>query len=404
MPKAFTSALGCKVSHCDNAEAEKLLAAAGFELIKDPKDANLCLITACTVTQKADADLRKLVRRCKKANPQTKVFVYGCWANIAERHEPIEELDGVIKGKEKLEELIKPLAAVPQAPPASSRNRAFIKVQDGCNRFCAYCIVPFARGNPKSVPFAEVKAQVLEAQKAGLLECVLSGIHLAAWREGEKDIADLCAGILKETDLPRLRVSSLDVTGASKKLRRLMQENPRLLPQLHIPLQSGSDRVLKLMNRPVARGEVLDAMAAFLEEVPRMMISTDIIVGFPGESEEDFSETLSFVEKIPFGKVHYFPYSPRPGTAAAQRTKDFIPASVKKEREERLRLAAEKAAARCRAPFVGQTFRVLTENKSAKGWLGFTENYLRVCSKRDLKPNQIVELKIDNKETVFVSQ
>ena len=135
-----------------------------------------------------------------------------------------------------------------------------------------------------------------------------------------------------------------------------------------------------------------------------MMLSTDIIVGFPGETEEDFQETLSFVDRIPFGKVHYFPYSPRPGTAAAQRTRDFVPEAVKKEREERLRAAAQKAAEICRAPFRGQTFKVLTENRTKDGVLGFTENYLRILTKKDLKQNEIVDLTIDGNITEFIPQ
>jgi threonylcarbamoyladenosine tRNA methylthiotransferase MtaB len=183
-----------------------------------------------------------------------------------------------------------------------------------------------------------------------------------------------------------------------------MIEEPRLMPHLHIPLQSGSDRVLKLMNRPLSRAQLMESMEAFLEEVPRMMLSTDIIVGFPGETEEDFQETLSFVDKISFGKVHYFPYSPRPGTAAAKRVKDFVPDGVKKEREERLRKAAEEAARICRAPFQGQTFKVLTENRTKDGILGFTENYLRVCTRKELTENEIYELTIDGTETKFIAQ
>lgn len=406
MPKAFTCALGCKISYCDDREARKALARAGWTLVSDQREADLCLLTSCTVTMKADADLRKLARRIRKENPAARIWAYGCWANVSDRHEPLEELDLVVKGPGELEAA---LAAVPtglpaEPAPAPERHRIFVKAQDGCNRFCAYCIVPFARGVPRSMPYAEIRDRVLEARRAGLKECVLSGIHLAAWQEDGQDLADLCRRLLAETDLPRLRVSSLDVTGATGRLRQLMKEEPRLLPQLHIPLQSGSDRVLRLMNRPVSRGQVLEAMEAFLEEIPRMMISTDIIVGFPGETEADFQETLAFTEKIPFGKVHYFPYSPRPGTAAAARVADFVQPAVKKEREERLRRAAQRAAERCRAPFLNQTFSVLVETRDREGWLGFTENYLRVRSKRELTPNEIVSLTVDGEETAFIPQ
>lgn len=404
MPKVFTQTLGCKISYCDNKEAEELFCKRGCFLTKAAEEAEIFLITACTVTKKADADLRKAVRALKKKNPTAQVWIYGCWANVSEKHEPIEGSDKIIKGKAELEKAIEALKEAPPQEAPFERNRLFVKVQDGCDRFCAYCIVPFARGIPKSMPYSEILSRVKKAREEGIKECVLSGIHIASWKEDGKDIADLCAALLKDTDLPRLRVSSLDVTGASEKLRKLMKEEPRLMPHLHIPLQSGSDRVLKLMNRPLSRGQLLEAMEAFLKEVPRMMLSTDIIVGFPGETEEDFQETLSFVKRINFGKVHYFPYSARPGTAAAKRTEDFVPEPVKKEREERLREAAEEAARICRAPFLGQTFKVLTENKTKDGILGFTENYLRVLTKLDIKQNEIIDLTIDGNITEFIPQ
>lgn len=404
MPKVFTHATGCKISYCDTKEAEELFCAAGWEIAKQPEEADLFLLTACTVTSKADADLRKTARQMKNKNPRAKLWVYGCWANVAEKHEPLDLADAVVKSKEELKALLAERKGEAQAKPELERNRLFVKVQDGCDRFCAYCIVPFARGVPKSMPYSEILSRVKKAREEDIKECVLSGIHIASWKEDGRDIADLCAALLKDTDLPRLRVSSLDVTGASEKLRKLMKEEPRLMPHLHIPLQSGSDRVLRLMNRPLSRAQLLEAMQAFLSEVPRMMLSTDIIVGFPGETEEDFQETLSFVDRIPFGKVHYFPYSPRPGTAAAQRTKDFVPEAVKKEREERLRAAAQKAAEICRAPFRGQTFKVLTENRTKDGVLGFTENYLRILTKKDLKQNEIIDLEIDGNITEFIPQ
>ena len=405
MPKVFTHATGCKISYCDTKEAEELFCAAGWEIARQPEEADLFLLTACTVTQKADADLRKAARQLKNKNPRAELWIYGCWARVAEKHEPLERADAVIKSREELKERLAKRQGAAKAKPELERNRLFVKIQDGCDRYCAYCIVPFARGNPQSTPYEEIKARVLKAAAIGLKECVLSGIHLASWRDGEKDIADLSAALLKDTPIPRLRISSLDVTGAGGKLRKLMREEKRLMPHLHIPLQSGSDRVLRLMNRPLSRGQLMDAMQAFLEEVPSMMLSTDIIVGFPGETEEDFQETLSFVKKIPFGKIHYFPYSPRPGTAAAQRIADFVPEKVKKEREERLRQAAEEAARICRAPFQGQSFQVLLETQGPSGWLGFTENYLRVCSKKaNLKANEIATLTIDGKETEFIPQ
>ena len=404
MPKVFTHATGCKISYCDTKEAEELFCEAGWTVAKTPEEADLFLITACTVTQKADADLRKAARQMKNKNPRAALWVYGCWANVAEKHEPLEAADAVVKSREELKALLAERKGEAQAKPELERNRLFVKVQDGCDRFCAYCIVPFARGVPKSMPYSEILSRVKKAREEDIKECVLSGIHIASWKEDGRDIADLCAALLKDTDLPRLRVSSLDVTGASEKLRKLMKEEPRLMPHLHIPLQSGSDRILRLMNRPLSRAQLLEAMQAFLSEVSRMMLSTDIIVGFPGETEEDFQETLSFVDRIPFGKVHYFPYSPRPGTAAAQRTRDFVPEAVKKEREERLRAAAQKAAEICRAPFRGQTFKVLTENRTKDGVLGFTENYLRILTKNDLKQNEIVDLTIDGHITEFIPQ
>lgn len=404
MPKVYTHALGCKISYCDNLEAETLLCARGWTLTKNAKEADLFLLTACTVTSKADADLRKLARQLKKQNPSADLWIYGCWANVAEKHEPFPEPSRIIKGKSALMEAIESLPRDLPTEVRLERNRLFIKAQDGCDRFCAYCIVPFARGVPKSMPAGEIIAQIKNACEKGIKECVLSGIHLAAWQDQGMDLSDLCERILTDTDLPRLRVSSLDVTGASEKLMQLMKKEERLMPHLHIPLQSGSDRILKLMNRPLERAQLLNAMQAFLTEVPLMMLSTDIIVGFPGETEEDFEETLSFVDKIPFGKVHYFPYSPRPGTVAAKRVKDFVPEGVKKEREERLKQAAEAAAQRCRAPFQGKTFKVLTENRTEKGLLGFTENYLRVCTQHELKENEIYSLTIDGKETKFIAQ
>ncbi len=416
----YIHTLGCKVNWCDSEKIAEAAVKYGCMRVSDPRTADFCILNTCTVTSQADATARKLIRKFKKNNLTAPIFVSGCYARTdTEKIRQIPEVDLVIESddSEKIFSEIKNFLTL-SAPDIeknynpvvsnklylpTDRTRAFIKIQDGCERFCAYCKIPYARGKAKSIPLKQIIGELNNLAENDVKEVVITGINIAAYNYESNNLADLLKKISKLKIIPRIRLSSVEATAITANLCKIFAGSEVLMPHIHIPLQSGSNKVLRLMNRKIFAEDVEKAANQFLSIVDNAVVTTDIIVGMPGEEKEDFEKTIQMVEKIPFGKVHIFQYSPREGTAAAKMKKLFVQPSIIKEREKKLIETAEKTAEKCRRKFADKKLNVLIEHNNKGEWEGFSENYLRVkSSQKNLKQNKIVELNMNNPENEFV--
>lgn len=376
------------------------LLAAGHEIVTDAVDADKVIMNTCAVTAVAARDARNLTRRIHRQNETAEIVLTGCYATIAS--DELAQVEGagrvvVNKNKSRLVQLLDPDIRLDRpvyeqepvlreylAGSMGAHTRAFIKVQDGCNNRCTFCVTTIARGEGRSRHLGDVVAEIQSFAAAGYQEAVLTGVHLGSYGHdfGNKaGLRELVQAILDHTDIPRLRLSSLEPWDIAPHFFELWQ-NPRLLPHLHMPLQSGSDRILRRMARRTSRAGFRELVGAARTHIPRLNLSTDIIVGFPGETEADFADSLSFVEEIGFSRLHVFGYSTRPGTAAT-RMPDHVHGSVKKERTRRMISLGKSLSAAFHEQYVGQTANVLWEtNVGANGdglrWVGYTDNYIRV--------------------------
>ena len=394
--KACILTLGCKVNE---AESDSLLAgleARGWETSCVPCAADLYIINTCAVTAEAEKKSRQAVARLKKFNPSAPVLVCGC----ASQRDPeaFSARDGVtvVTGtmrKDRILELIgehgvflETERAFCELPaPKRTHTRQNIRIQDGCDRFCSYCIIPYLRGRSRSRNMESVLA---EARTCTAREIVLTGIDITSYRDGEHDLGDL---LLALKDIPaRIRLGSLEEGIVTREFLEKMREAGNVCEHFHLSLQSGSDAVLRAMNRRYTRRQYLDACALIYEYFPDAAITTDIIVGFPTETEEDFKESLSIVEEAGFARVHAFPYSSRPGTVAAK--KKQLPAEVKRERMTRMLACAQRAEERYLARFAGRTLTALFEEDG-----GYTANYIRVYAD-GAREGGMYEVALDRRE------
>ena len=405
-----TKTLGCKVNQYETEMLKERFQNKGHEIVGENDFADVYIINTCTVTSLADRKSRQYIRKMKKLNPNSVIAVTGCYAQISpEEVAAIEEVDIVTgtnkKGElpelveefisRKAEEHIVKVDAYEELneyietgiiTSMESRTRAYIKVQEGCNRFCSYCVIPFARGKVRSrkVEYIVEEAKSLVAQ--GFKEVVLTGINTALYGtepefeyDGELEGIEIIINELEnlEGDF-RIRLSSLEPTVINAEYVQKLTKYKKLCPHLHLSIQSGSDNVLKLMNRRYDRNEYLDIVKVLKDFDPGYGITTDIIAGFPGESEEDFKDSLDMVERVGFCKVHAFKYSKRPGTKAAE-MKGHIAPEVKNRRGSQLIKAGDMATIKFREGCKGQKRRVLIEeyDESTKLFTGYTENYIK---------------------------
>ena len=410
--------LGCKVNQFETETMEGLFRARGYDVVPFEERADVYVINTCSVTHLSDRKSRQLIRRAARMNPDACIAVTGCYAQVAP--EEIRALDGVrvvIGTKERarivdyVEEALRadtgaigtitdimqarvfediPLHAMPH------RTRAFLKIEDGCQNFCTFCIIPYARGPVKSRTLSAVAREIHLLTEAGFHEVVLTGIHLGAYGidlAERPTLADACRMALAEEGLRRLRLGSLESVELSADLLDLMRTEPRFAAHLHLPLQAGSDNVLRAMNRHYDTA----AFAALLEDVrravPGVAISTDIIVGFPGETEEDFASGLDFVRQMGFARMHVFPYSARRGTPAARRT-DQVPPVVRKERAARMQALAEELAEAYHRASLGSVMEVLFETTEDGVTDGLTETYVRVYTDAPARRGEIAPVRL----------
>ncbi len=386
---------GCKLNQADTQLLSRELGIAGYTVAQSIEEADVYVLNTCTVTHVADRKARQAVRAAKRRNPNSIVVVTGCYAQRSpDDLSSMPEIDLVAGNvsKPSLAGMIGNLASGPDSACAVGsdealaqvlriRSRAMVKIQEGCDQVCAYCIVPTVRGRERSIPVDDIVATAKSYADMGCQEVVLTGTQLGSYGFDleNTDIADLVRNLLERTEVPRIRISSLQPQDISDDLLALWND-PRLCPHFHVPLQSGSDSVLKTMRRRYTSAEFQRLIRQVKEVVPGVAVTADAIVGFPGETESDFQETVSACIQAGLASVHVFPYSIRPGTSAAY-FDDQVDPTVKSGRVKELTAVVDDLARRFREASVGQTRPVLWERatSSDKGmvWQGLTDNYLR---------------------------
>jgi threonylcarbamoyladenosine tRNA methylthiotransferase MtaB len=398
--RVHVSSLGCKLNQSEIDALAVRLAQGGHQVVASPAEADLCILNTCAVTHVAARKSRQALRRLYRENPEARLVVTGCYAELTPaelRDLPGVELVTGNRDKERLWQLLDDRAASTGARPLcpspdpslclpTSRTRALVKIQDGCDNACTYCIIRVARGPQSSRPPDQVLAEIRARLSVGYQEIVLTGVHIGAYgrdRGGScqnTDLWTLVARILSETEVPRLRLSSIEPWDLAERAFRLWAD-PRLCRHLHLPLQSGCDATLRRMARHYTTDEFAALVNAARAAIPGLAVTTDLIVGFPGETDGEFAESLAFVQAMGFARVHVFPYSLRAGTPAA-RMAGQVPPPIKSERARAMRAIASAGDYAFRQRFVGRTMDVLweasREGEALVVWNGLTDNYLRV--------------------------
>ncbi len=392
---------GCKLNQADTQLLSRELGTAGFTVSQNIEDADVYVLNTCTVTHVADRKARQAVRAAKRRNPNSVVVVTGCYAQRAPGDlSSMPEIDLVAGNVDKpsLAKMIGRLTSGPDSACAVGsdealaqvlriRSRAMVKIQEGCDQVCAYCIVPTVRGRERSIPVDDIVATANSYAGMGCQEVVLTGTQLGSYGFDleNTDIAGLVSELLERTNVPRIRISSLQPQDISEELLALWK-NPRICPHFHVPLQSGGDSILKRMRRRYTSAEFQRSIRRIKEAVPGVAVTADVIVGFPGETESDFEDTVSACVQAGLASVHVFPYSIRPGTSAAY-FGDQIDPAVKSRRMKELTSVVDDLARRFRQASVGQTRPVLWERATSSDngmvWQGLTDNYLRTRARSE---------------------
>ena len=406
--------LGCKLNQAESESIALKFVKNGFRLVSPSESSEIYILNTCTVTHIADRKSRYLLRLARRRNPHATIIAIGCYADRdAEGIDKLKCVDLILRNSEK--ENLPELGERKRRQTSHStcetdvlRTRSMIKIQEGCDHFCSYCIVPYVRGHERSLPSDKIVEEVNSRVNIGFKEIVLTGTKIGAYQPG---LETLIRRILDETDVQRIRLSSLQPNDITDGLLELWNDN-RLCRHLHLPLQSGSDSVLKRMNRPYKIFDYESAVKRIRKSIPQVAITTDIIVGFPGETDDEFEESYRFCQHMSFVNLHVFSYSERPGTAAAAMPHQ-ISETIKKERSKKMLKLARDSAACFSEQFCGATMPVLWESEISPGvWDGLTDNYIRVMthSSRSLK-NEIINARLSdtyNKsfkciETILVS-
>jgi len=404
---------GCRASQADGAAIEAGLAARGFAGTPDASDAGLIILNTCTVTATADDEVRQTVRRMHRQHPEARIVVTGCYAQRAP--EELAAMDGVAlvvgnSHKTQIPDLVsrgsfhdyhgqiaigdifeqRDFLSASVDDAAGERTRPNLKIQDGCNNRCSFCIIPFVRGRSRSAPAEQVIAQV-RSLAAKYREVVLSGINLGRWGRdfpGRVRLADLIRRILNETPVERLRLSSVEPMDFSDDLLDLMAASPRIAKHVHAPLQSGSDTVLRRMHRKYRPRHYAERIAQARARMPECAVGADVMTGFPGETEREFEESRAFIESLPFTYLHVFTYSERPGTPAAE-SSEQVPMDLRKARTRELRDLAARKNLEFRRSMIGKTLSVVTLDNGA-----LSDNYIKVKLAFPRPANQIVDVRI----------
>ncbi|HLG71582.1 MAG TPA: tRNA (N(6)-L-threonylcarbamoyladenosine(37)-C(2))-methylthiotransferase MtaB [Chloroflexota bacterium] len=403
-PTVSIATLGCKVNQAESDAYAQRFGDAGFMLVSPDHAADVCVVNSCTVTNVGDQKSRQLIQRLRRANPDALLAVTGCYAAVAPVQ--VERLTGAdlvagLAQKDQLVELVTERleergwalstqhSALSTLIRATPRTRLNVKVQDGCNDFCTYCIVPFSRGRARSTPLEDVVRQVDRAAREGYQEVVLTGVNMTTYgRDSGTSFGHLLEAVLERTAIRRIRLSSIEPFKLDLAWLALW-DSGRLCRHLHLPLQSGCDATLRRMRRRYDTGWFSELVDGIRERVPEMAIWTDVIAGFPGETDEEFEDSYQYIKGLGFAGIHVFRYSPRTGTKAASMD-GRVPDRIKKERSERLlRLSGEGKRAFASA-LLGSIQQVLFEDHGE----GLTDTYVRVCAAGG-QPNTFAHVRLD---------
>ena len=414
--------LGCKVNQYETQALETELLRRGHTLVPFGDEADAYIINTCTVTAVSDRKSRNAIRRAKKRNPAAVVAVCGCYAQTAPEDvaalgvdlvsgtgdrlgflNEVERLSGLVRAEaalvpEMLVDNIMTHRSFEQLPAGGleGRTRAMLKVEDGCVNFCTYCIIPYARGPVRSLPLPAAVAQAEKLARDGYREIVLTGIEISSWGHEFRDgtgLIDLVEGVCRAAPELRVRLGSLEPRTITEDFCRRAAALPNLCPHFHLSMQSGCDGVLKRMNRKYDTARYYESVTLLRGFFDRPAITTDLIVGFPGETEEEFTATLEFVEKCAFSAMHIFPYSRRTGTPAAKMA-DQVPNAVKEERAARAGALAARLKAAYLEQWVGASLPVLFEEEKEGLWRGHAPNYVEVMARGEALHNVIRDVNI----------
>ena len=394
--------LGCKVNQYDTEAVLEKFKAVDYEVVDFNDYADVYVVNTCTVTHLSDRKCRQMLRKTKKINENSILVAMGCYAQIAadkikdqvdeidiiigtdKRNQIVEVVEDFAKNRAETINLVSDIMDVNEFEEMTishlgERTRVYIKVQEGCNNYCTYCIIPYTRGKIRSRKEEQVVEEVTRLANLGFKEIILTGIHVLAYGKdlGDTNLIQLLKRVHEVEGIERIRMSSIEPVAITEEFIEALKELPKVCHHFHLSLQSGSDRVLKRMNRKYTTADYIKSVEDLRALWPDVAITTDIIVGFPGETDEEFEETIAFVEKVKLSQIHIFPFSPREGTPAAK-MKDQIAPAVKEKREKAL--AAKEKALRLAymEQFLGQEMEVLFEKHQEGKVSGYTSNYLRV--------------------------
>lgn len=428
MKKVAFTTLGCKVNQYDTEAIASLFKNEGYKVVGFEEKADVYVINTCTVTGLSARKSRQMIRRAKNANPDSVVVVVGCYAQTAPKE--VEGIPGVnlvigTKDRNRITEYIKQIQSGKdkvnvvtdimkerefeelKVGPYSGRTRAFIKIQEGCSQFCSYCIIPYARGPVRSRMPEDIINEVKKLADLGFKEIVLTGIHIASYGKDIESVSlmDIIKKVHEVDKVERIRLSSVEPTIITHEFVRDASSLNKLCPHYHLSLQSGCDETLRRMNRKYTTSEYRNAVKLLRENIEDVALTTDVIVGFPGETDEEFEETYNFVSEIGFMKMHVFKYSPRKGTPAAS-----FPAQVdprkKEERSKRLISLSRENTLEFNRKFIGRVMPVLFEQevRSREGFMeGLTANYIKVLCKGDNKlEGRILNVELKSVEEDYI--
>lgn len=411
--------LGCKVNQYETESLKKQFIDNGFEPVEFSESADVYVVNSCTVTSIADKKTRNILRRAKKLNDKSIVVATGCYAQTnGEELSKIEEIDYVVGNSDKsaIFNLIKKVEDKETLPKLIVKNifdekvyeeiefstlremsRAYIKIQDGCNNFCSYCKIPFARGASRSRKLESILDEIKNLSKDGFKEIILIGINLGAYGEDLEEshsLEDILEESAKIEGIERIRLGSIYPDKINDRFIKLLKTERKIMPHLHISLQAGDDEILKLMKRNYKRKDILEVLGKLKEEVPNIEFTGDVIVGFPHEKENNFLNTYNLIEEIEFSDLHIFQYSDREKTLAAI-YEEKVDAITKKERADKLEKLRDLMYENKRNNYIGKKMKVLVEEIKHKKAYGYTENYIKVqINNYEGSINNIVEVEI----------
>lgn len=423
MKKVALHNLGCKVNAYETEAMQEMLENHGYEIVPFQEGADIYIINTCTVTNMADRKSRQMLHRAKKMNPQALVVATGCYVQAQENHGEVDECIDIVIGNNRKKDLIEILEQhISKAvidinhtkeyeemhlSKTAEHTRAYIKVQDGCNQFCTYCIIPFARGRVRSRAKDDVLSEVRDLARNGYKEVVLTGIHLSSYGVDleREDLLSLILAVHDVEGIERIRLGSLEPRIITEEFVQTIAKLPKMCPHFHLSLQSGCDDTLRRMNRRYTSEEYYEKCQLLRKYFEHPALTTDVIVGFPGETEEEFAKSKAFVDRVDFYETHIFKYSKRKGTKAAV-MEHQIPEQVKTQRSnELLELDAEKRK-KYEAYFVGKEVEVLMEERVQKNGeifqVGHTKEYVKIALPTDENmQNQMANVKIVSQSQII---